>query len=273
MDASIEPSEKKSRLAALGLTILFHALLFLLFIFMVFITPIPPFEVKPVPEIEIGLGMEGMGTNPGGSGDHSKDLQTSMDAAAVTKPSQTDAPNIVTDPNETEVAIKSNPDNKKDVKEVKEAPKTPQEEQASSELLNALAKLKNKKGGKGEGDGKTGGSGEGTGKGFGNGDDDGLGNKPGIGQGMGGFDLKGRYGIVKPDRLTDATEEGIVVVEIIVDEEGNVIKATPGQRGSTTFSSNLYAKARQAALTAKFSKRTDGKGVQRGTYTFVFTLE
>jgi periplasmic protein TonB len=273
MDASIEPSENKNRFTALGLTLIFHGLLFLLFIFMVFVTPIPPFEVKPVPEIEIGLGMEGMGSDPGGSGDKSKDLQTSMDAAVANTPVQSDAPNIVTDPTETDVVIKSNPENKKDVKEVNETPKTPQEEQASSELLNALAKLKNKKGGKGEGTGKTGGSGDGTGKGVGDGNDDGLGNRPGIGQGKGGYDLKGRGLVNKPDRLTDATEEGIVVVEIIVDETGKVIKATPGQRGSTTFSSNLYAKARQAALTAKFTPRADGSGEQRGTYTFVFTLE
>ena len=78
----------------------------------------------------------------------------------------------------------------------------------------------------------------------------------------------------RPDRLTDATEEGVVVVEIIVSAEGKVIKATPGQKGSTTFSSKLFSKARQAALSATFSPRTDGStDTQRGTYTFVFTLE
>jgi outer membrane biosynthesis protein TonB len=64
-----------------------------------------------------------------------------------------------------------------------------------------------------------------------------------------------------------------VVVEIIVDEKGNVIKATPGQRGSTTQSSKLYAKARGAAKEVKFSPSPDGTKEQRGTYTFVFTLE
>ncbi|HEX8517769.1 MAG TPA: energy transducer TonB [Bacteroidia bacterium] len=267
MDAQ---AENKNRYIALAFTIGFHALLFLLFILIVFITPIPPFEIKPMPEIEIGLGMEGMGQDPGGSGDNSKDLATSMDAATTATTAPADAPNVITDATETEVSVKTNPNNTKDVKE---DAKTPEEEKASAELMNALAKLKNKKGGKGEGTGGTGGSGDGTGSGVGNGDDDGKGNRPGIGQGKGGFDLRGRSLVNKPDRLTDATEEGIVVVEIIVDENGKVIKATPGQRGSTTFSSNLYAKARQAALTAKFSPRADGSGEQRGTYTFVFTLE
>lgn len=268
MDASVE---NKNRYIALALTLGFHALLFLLFVIIVFITPIPAFEIKPVPEIEIGLGMEGMGNDPGGSGDHSKDLATSMDVAVKTNTTTpADAPNVITDATETDVVIKTNPNNKK---EVKEEAKTPQEEQASSELLNALAKLKNKKGGKGEGEGNNGGSGNGTGSGIGNGKDDGLGNKPGIGQGKGGYDLKGRFLVNKPDRLTDATEEGIVVVEIIVNENGKVIKATPGKRGSTTFSSALYSKARLAAYDLQFTPSPNGAKEQRGTYKFVFTLE
>lgn len=268
MEAQVE---NKNRYMALALTLGFHALLFLLFMLIVFITPIPPFEAKPLPEIEIGLGMEGMGQDPGGSGNQSKDLATSMDVAAKTTTSATDAPNVVTDPTETSVAVKTNPKNKKDVKT--EEAKTPEEEKASTELLNALAKLKNKKGGKGEGDGNTGGSGNGTGGGVGDGNDDGKGNRPGIGQGKGGYDLKGRSLVYKPDRLTDATEEGIVVVEIVVDENGKVIKATAGQRGSTTMSSALYSKARLAAYELKFSPSPTGAKEQHGTYTFVFTLE
>ena len=79
--------------------------------------------------------------------------------------------------------------------------------------------------------------------------------------------------MVKPDKLTDSEEEGIVVVEIIVDENGKVIKATPGQRGSTTTSAKLFAKARQAVRQAKFNPSPDGAKEQRGTWTFVFTLE
>lgn len=265
-------AENKNKYIAMILTVGFHALLFLLLIFIVFVTPIPPFEIKPVPEIEIGLGMEGLGNeDAGGSGKHDQDIATSEQATTSHVVNNT-SPNILTDESETTVTVKSNPKNKKEIKTETPVVEEPKE---SKELLSALAALKNKKQhtGNGEGDGNTGGSGTGKNTGVGPGDGKGPGNNtPGY-NGKGGYDLKGRMLVKKPDRMTDSQEEGIVVVEIIVDENGKVIKATPGQRGSTTTSSNLYAKARQAAYQAKFNASPEGTTEQRGTYTFVFTLE
>ena len=269
MDAT---AENKNRYMAMGLTVLFHVLLFLLFIYMVFITPIPPFEIKPVPEIEIGLGMEGLGRkDAGGSGQHDKDIATSENKVKSQK-SNNSAENIVTDEKENAVAIKKNPKNKKENKS--ETPVV-KEEQPSAELNAALAALHNRKNrvGKGGGGGDTGGDGTGTKQGVGPGSDTGHGKgTPGY-NGKGGYDLRGRQLLKKPARMTDNEEEGIVVVEIIVDENGKVIKATPGQRGSTTTSSKLFAKATQAAYEVKFNASADGIKEQRGTYTFVFTLE
>ena len=75
-----------------------------------------------------------------------------------------------------------------------------------------------------------------------------------------------------PSVNSNSPESGKVVVEIIVDADGNVVSAIPGERGSTTTSSILYAKAKQAALTAKFSPSTDGAQEQEGTITFIFIL-
>lgn len=268
------PAENKTRIAAIGITLGFHILLFLLFIWIVFITPIPPFPIPDTIEVDMSSGMEGMGANAGGSGKNDNDIKTSQDevVSPVPTPSVNNAPNIVTDETSTDVAVKTNPKAKPDAKE---DAKTPEEETASKELLAALEKLKskNKHDGEGEGGKNTGGSGNGTSTGVGNGGDPEEGNGPYHGMGgSGGWDLKGRTLIQKPDRLTDATEEGIVVVAIVVDENGKVIDAKPGQRGSTTFSEKLYSKARQAAKQAKFSP-SPGVKEQRGTYTFVFTLE
>ncbi len=276
MEAS---ADNKNKYIALGLTLVFHAFLFLLFVWIVFITPIPPFEIKPVPEIEIGLGMEGMGSkDAGGSGRKDKDIATSPPEKTVAKaePKVTEAPaKILTDDTEESVAIKSSPKKVTKKQVITETPKVV-EEKPSSELSDALAILKNKKKhtGSGEGTGNTGGSGNGTKLGVGDGSGTGHGNgTPGYNGAGGGYDLKGRSLVRKPARMTDSEEEGIVVVEIIVDETGKVIKATPGQRGSTTTSSNLYAKARQAAYEARFNASAQGVKEQRGSYTFVFTLE
>ena len=265
-------AENKNKVYALLFTIGFHVLLFLLFILIVFITPIPPFEIIPVPEIEIGLGMEGMGQDAGGSGQNDPDLTTTTDAVKNTVVAE-NAPNIITDDNETEsVIIKSNPTNNNNTNGEVVTAEAPKPTSALQKALDALKSKKEHKG-KGEGNGNTGGSGNGTGKGPGDGNDSGEGNKPGGTSGTGGYDLRVRQLVKKPARMTDTEEEGIVVVEIIVDENGKVKKATPGQRGSTTTSASLYAKARLAAYEAKFNPSPDGTAEQRGTYTFVFTLE
>ena len=283
-------AENKNKYFALGLTILFHAILFLIFILVVFVTPIPPFEIKPVPEIEIGLGMTGLGnTDAGGSSNkNDKEIATRPE----TPPTQTSQPvtktvdvptpsqeKVVTDEtgeavNITKVSPKKKVKKEKVKEKVIETPK-PVEEKPSSELSDALAILKSKKkhSGEGNGGGTTGGMGKGTNSGVGDGSGTGHGNgNPGF-NGRGGYDLKGRLIVQKPAPMTDPEEEGTVVVEIIVDETGRVIKATPGQRGSTTTSSNLYSKARLAAMQAKFNQSPTGAKEQRGTYTFVFTLE
>jgi TonB family protein len=63
-----------------------------------------------------------------------------------------------------------------------------------------------------------------------------------------------------------------VVVDITVNKDGTVINARPGARGTTTTSSLLFSKAKEAALKAKFNPGTAGVEEQRGTITFVFVV-
>lgn len=265
-------AENKSKLYALLFTVVFHVLLFLAFIWIVFVTPIPPFEKPEIIELEIGLGMEGFGENAGGSGQNEPEITTSPEASTSSEVNNNDAPNIITDNSENVAVVKSNPNNTSKVEEAKT-------EQPSSELQKALDALKSKKNknGKGEGTGNTGGSGTGTGTGIGDGNNEQEGNNPDGGiSGSGGYDLKGWIMVKKPDQMRDAEEEGVVVVQITVDETGKVIKAVPGQRGSTTTSAKLYAKARLAALQTKFSLKSGTDASQahkQGTLTFIFQLE
>lgn len=125
-----------------------------------------------------------------------------------------------------------------------------------------------------DGNPKTHGTG-GTGGGTGGGDDrgDGPGKGPGGGPGNGGvgFSLSGRNMVKPPSLPKNITEEGRVVVEIVVDKNGNVIKAEANGRGTNTNSSNLKTIARQAAFATKFNV-SGVEGEQKGTLTMVFSF-
>ncbi len=119
--------------------------------------------------------------------------------------------------------------------------------------------------GKGQGNG---GNGSGGGEGDGSGPGKGSGTGPGF-----SYDLSGRNVRLRPSLFDNSQETGKVVVSIKVDKYGNVIDAQPGARGSTTTSSNLFRKAKEAAFKAKFSQSPAGVEEQVGTITFVFLVQ
>jgi hypothetical protein len=82
--------------------------------------------------------------------------------------------------------------------------------------------------------------------------------------------MAGRKMIKEPkiDNLT--MEKGIVVVAITINKYGNVVKAEPGVEGSTTTSSYLYTKAKQAAESVKFDTSPVMPLEQKGTITITF---
>ncbi|MBI9060586.1 MAG: TonB family protein [Marinilabiliaceae bacterium] len=96
----------------------------------------------------------------------------------------------------------------------------------------------------------------------------------GLGNSGSGFDLTGRNligGLPKPHY--NIQEEGIVVVEITVDRNGNVIAAVPILRGSTTQNNYLQAKAVEAAKKAKFNTDKNAAAHQKGKITYHFVLD
>ncbi len=67
--------------------------------------------------------------------------------------------------------------------------------------------------------------------------------------------------------------EGIVVVEVTVNRNGDVTNARPGVQGTTRMDDYLLTAARRAAERAKFNVSPDSPPSQRGTITYHFRLQ
>lgn len=86
------------------------------------------------------------------------------------------------------------------------------------------------------------------------------------------YDLAGRQARSLPGPTHDIQSEGIVVVEVTVDRNGNVTKAVPGVKGSTTLEEYFLRVARNAAMESKFDRKPDAPVIQKGTITYHFIL-
>ena len=74
----------------------------------------------------------------------------------------------------------------------------------------------------------------------------------------------------KPDYICD--EEGLVVVQIEVDVNGRVTKATAGVKGSTTTAACLLLQAKEAALKTTWQPDSKAPSKQVGTIKYRFSL-
>ena len=86
------------------------------------------------------------------------------------------------------------------------------------------------------------------------------------------YDLAGRKMIYHVKPKHEIQNEGIVVVDITVDRNGNVTKATAGVRGSTTLEEYFLRVAMEAAMATKFDRKPDAPKIQKGTITYYFIL-
>lgn len=121
------------------------------------------------------------------------------------------------------------------------------------------------------GEGETGGTGN---QGDPNGDIN-SGNRtggPGGGDGI-SFSLNGRSSRSLPPPPKIHNTDGKVVVEVTVDQNGNVVSARPGVKGSTISDASLLKVAKEAALKAKFNVKKDAPALQKGTITYFFGFE
>jgi outer membrane biosynthesis protein TonB len=281
-----QAEENRNRIISAVVTLSIFALLLLFLILFQIVTPNPPFPEGGGGGQELALGMMNMGNDD-------IDYGSMGSVTDVVARKEEVKEEIVTDENGEEVPV-----NKEEPKpEIKNnttvitpvKPKEVVKEKTAAEKLAERFKKNTGKNGGGKGDNEEAGQagspegdpfgngdgGHGTGSGGGDGEGTGPGSGPGSGGGRGGgigFSLKGRA-VVKPPKLPkDTREEGKVVVDIVVDNEGNVIEASPNGRGTTTSSALLKAKAKQAALATKFD--VNGKfEEQRGTITIIFSFD
>lgn len=266
---------KHKRKSAIITSILLLLLLYLVFNFgMRYLDP---------PE-EYGLAIN-FGTSEVGSGEPVEKTKTQPTEQKVEEqvveevkeiPKEIIQEEIITDDTAEDVPVvekvKETP--KEPVKETpkKETPKEKPKPKPSKEAQNALDNLLN------------GNSSDGAPKG--EGDDD----KPGVkgnengdpnsnkyygnsGSGSGGnYNLSGRKALSKPIQKPDCQEEGTVVVSIEVDNNGRVIKAVPGVKGSTNTAPCLLKPAKEAALKTKWNADGNAPIKQKGTIIYKFSL-
>ena len=246
--------DKNNRAGLIG-TIIFHSLLILLLLFVGLTYP------DPLPERNDGITIN-FGNSEEGTGIKEPQKITPSSKSKTTPESTSNSKNNIETQNNTQtVAVDANKSETKT--EVKKQP----EEKVSTDLSNALNALNNSSENSNEGE---------TGKAGNQGDLNGDKNSHnhsggGVGNGL-NYNLNGRslVSFKKPDNPTQ--EDGSVVVDIVVNKYGKVIKATPGARGSTTTNPILFKKAKEAALKAKFDANPNAATEQKGQITFVFIL-
>jgi TonB family protein len=200
------------------------------------------------------------------------------EANAITDEASTDAP-VVSNKQQSE-----NRNSDTQVRKDNTTQPTQTQKQVSNNLNNAINNIKGGNGtttgtgqqgdpnGRIDGRGVVSGSGS---KGFGGGGGGGNGNGEGEGDGNGSglsYSLSGRTMKSTPEVDGTTREEGVVVVEIWVDANGDVKTAIANTALSNTTSGSLIKKAEDAARKAKFSKST-GSTEQRGSIKITFTLK
>ncbi len=272
-------------------------LLFLLFIKLY--TPNPPYPEAgggPGEGLEINLGLDEQGSEPL---PEVVEEPVNEEIAVDEQPEPVEEKILTSDDKESE-AIKETPkiEQKKNKKEPVVKPK-PQEKpvekkEVKKEPVKEPVPIVNKKALYGKprpansGDGNTNQSGNqgasngnensgnytGGGNGSGNGSGNGNGTGTGNGNGSGvSYSLAGRSPQSLPIPEYKNQVEGKVVVKIIVDSEGRVVSAVPGVKGSTTLDEYLLSVAKNAALKARFSRKSDAPDNQEGTLTYKFILQ
>jgi outer membrane biosynthesis protein TonB len=275
----------KDKRKGLLTTILVHALLLVLFLF------VGLSYLDPKPEDGIVINFGNSATGMGQQADGAQSTRTPPQPAEETSPpTETTSPSEATEtPLATQntvdaPAVQAKPKTSKNPQEEKkpvetsptkpteQQPETKPEPEPSDALKQLLQTTQDSKAG---GEGVTQGAGD-------QGDPDGDKNSPnrsgngGGGNGGGGnYLLGGRQALQKPKPNYPCSDQGRVVVKIYVNQNGAVTRAIPGERvpggsATTTTSSCLYSEAKTAALKTTWQSKADAPDLQIGYIIYNF---
>jgi len=260
-------SEKKNKRNGIIGTILFHALLLLSFLFMGLTYRIPP---PPEEGISINFGFDEQGSKEVQPEDNS--LESNPIIEEIVQESIEIEQEIVTQETiETEI-IEVPKEVKKEILKEKE-PEEKQEEviiEKVEPVVNKKALYTGTKKKEKQSDGNKNKAGN---QGSVEGDINST-KYEGGGIGVDGeaYQLLGRSVAYKAKPIYKVQLEGKVVVDITVDQLGNVINAIAGVKGSTTLNSQLLKRAKEAALKTKFSAKESAPSRQQGKIIYNFQL-
>lgn len=270
-------------------TIIFHAIIISIFLTVTLATNPPLFPEPEGVEVNFGNGETGLGDVEPGPNEMTNEAvaqeatqQTPTDLQQTSygeQPANSDIQSDVVATNDEDavasVAQKQLEEQNKQAlieqKRIADEQKRIADEQ--QQKINAINARTGKLFGKGTGTGS-----EGIAGGYGNqGNPNGVANSPNY-KGLGGngkvqYSLAGRRAVDLENPQKGIQASGKVVVEILVDRDGNVIDARPGVKGSTTANEQLYDAAEKAALNTKFDPSPNSAERQKGYLTYVFELQ
>lgn len=234
------------KLIGLIVSIVAHGLLILCLLLMGLRYPDPP---PPELGVEMDMGeFSDVGTDSEHAAEGGEDLSSESSYA-------NDDNNELTQQSEdVPLTSKKTPSPTKNKKKPKDNVK-PQSEETKIDQNALFTKGRVKKG-----SGGSTGVGEGSGKGSG-----GEGGGSGI-----SFSLAGRGSKSLPLPTATSSENGSIVVEIRVDQEGNVVFAKAVWKGTTLTDTNLWRRCEQAAKKSKFTAKPDAPELDPGKITYIF---
>lgn len=259
----------KSRTAGWVATAVYVAIWLLLIIFVTFKVNAPDLDNEGI-LINFGDGETGFGDNDLRASDQTSTSQTAPRSSSPAPDNFAtqdieDAPEVVAQPVERPRETQNRPTPAETPQNSTPTPPVEQPRQVDQRALFP---------GRSNGDAQS----EGTAGGAGNqgnlaGAPEGSHEGTGIGTGGDRWNLSGRSLIgALPKPVYSVQEEGRVIIEIHVDQKGNVTKVLHISRGSTTTNRELVSAAERAAKQAKFNVDETAPFPQVGTITYNFKI-